>query len=1090
MDSEDNILANLAISRRERIKQLALATYSQAYPTLRREGQPPIPENLEYIIQNKTHLEMLYITNIYAIINNLIESVLEMPGYKTDYLPTLFKTLVKNITDFLGVGNYKYGIFGSNAWYNLFGEAIDLLSDYEFSAIQKHNTKDYIFLVRNTTSDNLLKLEMNTLNELKIIAKYLNIFIQKLLRDNKDNEKFSYFKGKEVYVGVKPYSDKKILFKNELTFSINLFISTPDAIIPENEIIIDHLNITDDYNNYKQVFKEYIKDVNARKRNKDGYEYNLPTETWQLSSYMGKYKRFEKKYKNDLEFDYIPIAGYKKPVIQQQQQPIPSKPSSGRKRKTAQQELEDEEEEKIARSLRLEVQKSGRAARLAQREEQRAKKFKSDVSQVMETDDEKKGGKKKKKGGVFGTTNDDLNSFLKFKLFTFNFNIFDTSIKSKKTKNDLEMEKNETLLFDNFDKLLDKNGDKYQEYFGLEGLYILNKIMIHTIFIPKTSYNPYKIRNYIFEKFIFSDNDPRLILKFEKAWFFAELFEKTFKNFNIIKDFVYDEIKRNIMSVHPDLNRLKTEIENDIIEQLRPYINKTILNINNELNELFFYMDDKNQTIIKRNTSDDKITGAFILGGDAIRRYKYDATITKDIDAKLYIPIMIPFGKNDKINTNSAYLNENKIFKCITNNLIKLLAYLENNKKTIFEPLIKNKSHYEFEDDRNKITIDINYITEDPNIVNFKFRKIGEPKFPADLHSIDYKCVFNVKYGKNELVIPMTVAFIDIVIKQLGNNYFKIFSVFDEDNNLPIASLEFLLSDLLNTYNQDDLSLLRFYAGKSDKDYDRINLLWDIFFQQKGGRPIYTKDSQNIIHFLNEEQIEQNKELNKIVDYSIDTNTETGDKLYLSITEIINHLIDKGKITSIDYFNNYKNPNIVTDQPGAASSAAPPVATETKTGGRFEEQQRLRTFNKTSSRYYTEPPNLKKLELQSFEQKEVDNNYRYTEHNITKYLMNLMRMPLNEMHQKLTTLDNYNPKTYMKIKSFNNNFYRELADILTPKENSKIDKSPSLYFTNLSRNINRIEENIDILFRGKKMSDKKLKYFSRDDEIDEDENDN
>jgi hypothetical protein len=66
------------------------------------------------------------------------------------------------------------------------------------------------------------------------------------------------------------------------------------------------------------------------------------------------------------------------------------------------------------------------------------------------------------------------------------------------------------------------------------------------------------------------------------------------------------------------------------------------------------------------------------------------------------------------------------------------LVYLENNKKRLFQSLLAT-SHKEIGEIDNKITIDIDFIDNDPENVNFKFRKTGKPNFPTDLYSIDYK---------------------------------------------------------------------------------------------------------------------------------------------------------------------------------------------------------------------------------------------------------------------------------------------------------------------------------------------------------------
>jgi hypothetical protein len=515
-------------------------------------------------------------------------------------------------------------------------------------------------------------------------------------------------------------------------------------------------------------------------------------------------------------------------------------------------------------------------------------------------------------------------------------------------------------------------------------------------------------------------------------------------------------MKKDILEVHPELKDFKEKIESDVIELFRPYINKTIFNINDELSKMEFYMIDADRTETEKSRGEEKLTGIFILGGDALRRYKYNASKTKDIDAKIYIPIKIPYSNNDRENIDSGYHNEEKIFRCITSNLIKLLSYLENNKKVLFEGLQKPETaHKEISAGRgndNNVIIDVDFITEDPNFVNFKFRKSGKPYFPADLYSIDYKCLFKITLREKVITIPIEIAFIDIVVKQEGRKIYNKFSVFAE-NKLPLARLEFLLSDLLNTYNENDLSLLRFFAGKSDKDYSRLNLLWDLYFQQKSDKPIYSIDAENVISFTNETNKQINQKLNAITDYTIDAGS---DKLYISIMQILNGLIEKRRINNIKEFSDYENPSFSEDM--------------VKMGGRGEDYQEQSYYDERvirSNKYDV----IKPIPL---EEKivDVDVDYRYNENTITKDLISLMNLSFLEMEQKIAYIDDKDIRNYNAFSSFNNQFYSEFVKILKPEYKLINDDVMSLRFTRLFRNIKRLDENTNIFFGKKKMSDR------------------
>jgi hypothetical protein len=284
------------------------------------------------------------------------------------------------------------------------------------------------------------------------------------------------------------------------------------------------------------------------------------------------------------------------------------------------------------------------------------------------------------------------------------------------------------------------------------------------------------------------------------------------------------------------------------------------------------------------------------------------------------------------------------------------------------------------------------------------------------------------------------------------------FSVFAE-NKLPLARLEFLLSDLLNTYNENDLSLLRFFAGKSDKDYLRLNLLWNLYFQQKSEEPIYSIDTENVISFTNEDNKQINRKLNAIGDYTID---QASDKLYISIMQILNGLIEQRKINNIKQFGDYENPNLFN---------APDDTM--KTGGKYEtyyDDSRTLIRNNYDEKYNKYVSVYEQPVQEEFV--EVDIDYRYNESAITKDLMSLMNLSFTEMEQKIAFIDDKDIKNYNALDAFNNQFYSEFVRILKPEYKLANDDVMSLRFTRLFRNIKRLDENTSIFFGKKKMSEK------------------
>jgi hypothetical protein len=314
----------------------------------------------------------------------------------------------------------------------------------------------------------------------------------------------------------------------------------------------------------------------------------------------------------------------------------------------------------------------------------------------------------------------------------------------------------------------------------------------------------------------------------------------------------YKELFKTLLKTYiTSNNEMEVFINNmeaSLIEKFRPYINHTILKINNKLQSL------------------NKKLGIFVAGGDATRRYKNDISVTKDIDTKIYIPSDLASDKP-------------RIEKIVIKKLLKLCSFLIDNRSSLFNkiafPYPLNHMSSDDEYDYNASFI-INE-TDDPNLLNFRFRQIFKGIFPVDLLSLDYRCkiVFNVKHKSSqkefEFIYKYDIAFLDVVLETLNapDNYYEKYSVLS--NGLPVCGLAFLLKDLQNTYNSDASSLLRFLGNKNNKDFDRyiaLNvILNDENFIFKSNREIietqkYTSNTRKRALLDNIEPFKTNKEPN------------------------------------------------------------------------------------------------------------------------------------------------------------------------------------------------------------------------------------
>jgi hypothetical protein len=354
------------------------------------------------------------------------------------------------------------------------------------------------------------------------------------------------------------------------------------------------------------------------------------------------------------------------------------------------------------------------------------------------------------------------------------------------------------LVVKNISNIIEIDENNGLNYLNLFGLYIFLQLGIKKIYVPK-GYNIFKIREIIFDKLVLFGGYRTPTLKKIVEQYYA-----TFMNTTLFDNFFYTDLQKIYALSYEPIATVINQMEINIIETLRRYINRTIININNELREL------------------NPELGLFVAGGDALRRYKNDISVTKDIDCKIYLPkVLLTKDLIDGINT------------IIISELLKLVSYLIENSDKIFTEVI---SIHETE----LYKIDYELINPDPDIKNFRYRQIFKNPFPVDLYSLDYRCKINVEVKDNinpdmntKFFYNYDIAFLDVVLEilDIARTYYNDNAILS--NGIPISKLEFLLNDLKNTYNSDTSSLLRFIGGKITKDYVRYNALLELIKKNK-----------------------------------------------------------------------------------------------------------------------------------------------------------------------------------------------------------------------------------------------------------------
>lgn len=354
------------------------------------------------------------------------------------------------------------------------------------------------------------------------------------------------------------------------------------------------------------------------------------------------------------------------------------------------------------------------------------------------------------------------------------------------------------LVVKNISNIIEIDDNNGLNYLNLFGLYIFLQLGIKKIFVPK-GYNIFKIREIIFDKLVLFGGYRTPTLKK-----IVEQYNATFINTTLFDNFFYTDLQKIYALSYEPIATIINQMEINIIETLRCYINKTMININKAVREL------------------KPEIGLFVVGGDALRRYKNDISVTKDIDCKIYLP--------KKLLTKDLIDEINSI---IISELLTLVCYLIENSDKIFTEVI---SVHETE----LYKIDYELINDDPNIKNFRYRQIFKNPFPVDLYSLDYRCKINVEVKDNinpdmntKFFYNYDIAFLDVVLEILDveSTYYNDNAILS--NEIPISKLEFLLRDLKNTYNSDTSSLLRFIGGKITKDYVRYNALLELIKKNK-----------------------------------------------------------------------------------------------------------------------------------------------------------------------------------------------------------------------------------------------------------------
>ena len=343
---------------------------------------------------------------------------------------------------------------------------------------------------------------------------------------------------------------------------------------------------------------------------------------------------------------------------------------------------------------------------------------------------------------------------------------------------------------------------------GPIGLLTFSNFMMHGR--PEKGLNVDAYRNEFMERMVVATGDTRHGVYYRIAESYRKIFgvnmASTRKHDKNDVTFLRNMYKKALLAYHKKL--YKYDIEEYytlvLIEKLRPAINTFLV-------YLAGFLKARHGTY-----------GAHLVtvGGDAMRRYIPDATVTSDIDTKVYHSKKNAKGLFDVLIAFVVLLT-----KLLEHNfsLDKGDSYVYTNDITIGA----KKSRYTMGLPRVKLRTTGDSDSQSASN-RFRVRIIEESSaFPVNLLSVDASIPVTVQMEggvsfESRLVIPI----FDLVMQETTGSQRPDADVHRYgDGGVPVASKAFLLRDLENTYSERSLAALRFFGFKREKDEKRFKRL-------------------------------------------------------------------------------------------------------------------------------------------------------------------------------------------------------------------------------------------------------------------------
>lgn len=349
---------------------------------------------------------------------------------------------------------------------------------------------------------------------------------------------------------------------------------------------------------------------------------------------------------------------------------------------------------------------------------------------------------------------------------------------------------------------------------------------------------------------------PMSQIKYEAYKHILIIYDHIFKDSKYKNKFLIKEIiKKLILATQIDVY---TDIEEALVNTIRPYVNSFLKNINFKLMSVY---GDK----------------AFLMlvGGDAMRRYDINISKTSDFDTKLYIREQSTKrrgrGKEQiKDDIHSLLIEEMSIFT----------TFLSSNHINI---LPSGQKIYNIVESDNFIVT--SRILTPFNQFRLRYIKKSED-FPIDLYSIDFRTTINAQFQNANVELHVDIPFLDIVIIQDKNASIDQLISKSKSQIIPIASLNFLLKDLNNIYETPHLAAARYWNDKVTKDKYRFRILTEIKENNFGQKTASDLDVLIETDFMNSvENVKLGKEYSTIFNELI--NKSTSNKIKMGFEKLI-----------------------------------------------------------------------------------------------------------------------------------------------------------------------------------------------------------